>query len=592
MTAIAQPFNYERQWATYFGGENTFVLDNSTDSEGNVYIAGYVEGSIPYSNQFTTTGSFQPSYGGGMRDGYICKFNPEGLLVWSTYFGKTGDDLISGIHIDKDDNIYITGETSSNNMASVGVHQTLLSGSSDGFIARFSVAGVCIWSTYFGGGENDAVHAIDTDFLGNLYVYGRTRSTSAIATIGSFQENWNASGDSDGNDFIASFTDGGLLIWATYYGTNLPSHSSRITGIDVNNGFFYVAGFAIDSSSSNYFATPGCYQPTNSNAIGVGADMFLSKFSLSGSREWSTYYGGGVIERSVGSGGIGDRNVHTVSATPSGVYIGGLSNSPNNVATPGSFQTTKQGYSNFVAKFNYDGNMAWGTYLGNTTAAQANGVVSSNTAMLTTTLTDEVYLSGSSYMNDIASPGSYQPHVRTEDETGFYQNNDCFIAKLSSDGTTREFGTYYGGYESEHGSRCLLHDTGFYILGTTFSTENISSENSYQPNLNVLSVTAPPVPGNAFIAKFIETPLNTDEVSKEKSAIYPIPNNGTFNVRLNSNYIGSDLAIYDAQGKMILSKIIIQENTLVKITVSDGIYIVKLSNGKDLSYNCKMVVKN
>lgn len=593
LNCVGQPFNYERAWSTYYGGENTTIVDNSSDSQGNIYIAGYVKGSIPYSNNFTTNDAFQNVYGGGQHDGFIAKFDTNGLLVWATYFGKSEDDLIHGIHIDKDDNIYIAGETSSNEMATVDAFQVSLSGSSDGFLAKFTVTGDCIWSTYFGGAGTDSLHGLDTDFLGNIYMFGKTTSTAGISSVGSFQEEWgNSANTSDGNDFIASFTDLGSLVWATYYGTNQSSSVSRITGIAVGGSYFYVGGFAIDNSASGYFATPDCFQSTNSNPLGLGGDMFLSKFALSGSRMWSTYYGGGAIERSVGGGGNGDRNVRTVAVTPTAVYLAGLSNSPNNVATSGSFQTTKQGYSNFIAKFNHDGTRIWGTYLGNTTSGLANGVFSNNTAFLTATTSDQIFVSGSTYMNDVASPNSYQSEVSTLEPHGFLQNNDSYIVKLSSDGTTREFGTYYGGYESEQGSRCLLHDDGFYILGTTFSVENISTTESHQPELDSSSINPSQAPGNAFIAKFVSTPLLTAEVTYKNSVIYPIPNNGTFNIHLNSNYIGSDLNIYDVQGKLMLSRKILLEDTTVSMSLRDGSYIIKINNGTDFSYSCKIVVKN
>lgn len=35
---------YERAWSTYFGGQDTYVLDSAIDNSGNSYIVGTVSG--------------------------------------------------------------------------------------------------------------------------------------------------------------------------------------------------------------------------------------------------------------------------------------------------------------------------------------------------------------------------------------------------------------------------------------------------------------------------------------------------------------------------------------------------------------------
>ena len=55
------------------------------------------------------------TYGGGVvrGDAFLSKFSPTGTLVWSTYFGGSGDDDGVEISIDNQDNIIMSGNTDS-----------------------------------------------------------------------------------------------------------------------------------------------------------------------------------------------------------------------------------------------------------------------------------------------------------------------------------------------------------------------------------------------------------------------------------------------------------------------------------------------
>ena len=96
---FAQDFNYERAWATYYGGANTYLMDDAIDSQGNVYLVGYMQGSAENLNAFVTPNAFQPIFGGGGKDGFIAKFNPDGLLLWATFLGGTNVDVINTLQL-------------------------------------------------------------------------------------------------------------------------------------------------------------------------------------------------------------------------------------------------------------------------------------------------------------------------------------------------------------------------------------------------------------------------------------------------------------------------------------------------------------
>lgn len=583
-------FNYEREWATYFGGENTFALDSATDSQGNVYLVGYMVGDPQYLETFITSNAYQQNYGGGERDGFVAKFSSEGLLIWSTFFGGTENDAITAITISQD-RIFVGGASSSGNMATVNAHQFALHGSEDCFLSEFDTAGQRLWLTYYGGNLTDYVSGIQSDGNGSIYIYGQTGSADGIASPTGFDTMYipTSGGEDDYTSFIAKFSDSGQnLLWGTYYGTNEGSRTSHITGLALSPSGLYVAGAVFDLSPNPYFATADCHQSYNSNPASLGQDMFLSKFAFDGSRLWSTYYGGQGVERNIYASFSAAKfryNLHSVAYGDNAVYISGTANSNNNIVTPGTYQQTKQGFANFLAKFNENGVRVWGTYFGET----GDITVAPAYCSVATDSTGEPYLSGSAFMNFLSSPDGYQQNV--SNPAPFHRRYDAFAAKFSKDGQTRYFGTYYGGPEVECGNKTLLATDGFYILGTTSSSQNIATDGSHQPQFSNFIDGDPDLLANGFIVKFKELPLSVDAFKKEGAVIYPVPNSGNFYIRLNTNYIGGRLSIFDALGKIVHTQKITKENQeLYANSLSAGIYILKIYRG-DMLYEKKFLVE-
>ena len=100
------------KWCTYFG---TSAYDSgekiALTNDGNIVFCGYTSGVTSH----TTLGCFQPISGGGY-DCFITKINPNGTIIWSTYFGKSGGDFAFEIKVDNYDNIIIGGTTTSPNL--------------------------------------------------------------------------------------------------------------------------------------------------------------------------------------------------------------------------------------------------------------------------------------------------------------------------------------------------------------------------------------------------------------------------------------------------------------------------------------------
>lgn len=323
-----------RIWATYYGGkDNDYSAKVCVDDSDNVYFVGWTSST----SQITSTGAYQASFGGGTHDAFLVKFTNAGKRQWATYFGGSDFDECIGVWVDHSYNLYITGFTlSDSGIATSGVYQNSYggggnNGGGDAFLAKFNFKGNRIWATYFGGSGDDLGYSVTTDISNNIYIAGRTESTSTIASQGAYQTNY---GGNQFDAFLAKFDTSGSRLWATYYGGSKTDDAGSV--ICDNWGNVYFSGMTLSTSG---ISTSGAVQLN----FGGASDAFVAKFNTVGNRQWATYFGGQDYE----FGG------NMITADKYGnVSLIGLTKSTNAIATWGTQQTSNAGkYDAFIAKF-------------------------------------------------------------------------------------------------------------------------------------------------------------------------------------------------------------------------------------------------
>ncbi len=200
----------DKIWGTYFGGPAyDWAGDAIIDNNDSLYIVGWTSSLSGISN-----GNAHQPNNGASYDGFIAKFDTTGNIAWSTYYGGNDIDLVTGVTINLSNDLYISGKSrSTNNIATLDGHQTLLSGSNDAFLAKFSPNGDRVWGTYYGGaageGQTNLSYggiyyqnpSVDAKFSDNIFLVGYSGSTG-IATAGAYQISNNG-----GDSFIAKFRD-------------------------------------------------------------------------------------------------------------------------------------------------------------------------------------------------------------------------------------------------------------------------------------------------------------------------------------------------------------------------------------------------
>src|SRR5581483_12282378 len=81
-------------------------------------------------------------------------------ILWTTYFGGTGDDAARGVALDNQGNVYVTGYTNSANFLT-----NLTASTYDAFLVKMSAStGSIAASTLYGGPGVDMATSIALDY--------------------------------------------------------------------------------------------------------------------------------------------------------------------------------------------------------------------------------------------------------------------------------------------------------------------------------------------------------------------------------------------------------------------------------------------
>jgi hypothetical protein len=315
-------------WVRQYGGltsEPEYSWGLSIDELGNVYMAGsggFGEGSA------TNT---------GQEDAFLSKFDPSGALLWTQRIETDRPEIANGVSTDGLGNVYIAGWA----MGGWNERET------DAYVSKYDAAGALQWTRQFGINQFDGSYGVSADGLGNVYLVGETSSQ--------FPRFYNA--------FVRKYDAGGALQW-----------TSQIGGTD---GQTFGRGVSADGLGNVYISGA-----TDQD------DAFVSKYNAAGNLEWTRQLGNG-ISRSVSADGLGNVFVSgpllqkfdaagnllwTKDSGSEKVSADGL----GNVYLSGRIPGAEPGQSQFISKYDTDGNLDWTRVLGQSifaTSADGEGNV-------------------------------------------------------------------------------------------------------------------------------------------------------------------------------------------------------------------------
>lgn len=276
------------QASTYVGGSGTDGLNISNtllftnlgdqfrgeiilDDQENVIIS-----STTRSTNFPTQFGSQNALSGA-QDAVLFKMPPTlSNLMWSTYFGGSGEETGNSVQLASNGSVYMAGGTTSSNLPISGGFDTSFGGDVDGYVARFNGNNGNVQSgTFVGENEYDQVYFVQIDVDDRVYVLGQTESNLGI-TGGLY-------GNANSGQFIQKYsTNLATQEWKTMVGASSGHVEISPTAFLVSDCYnIYFSGWggvlninngnAPFSTTNGFPVTPNAYQPTtNGNNFYIG----------------------------------------------------------------------------------------------------------------------------------------------------------------------------------------------------------------------------------------------------------------------------------------------------------------------------------
>ncbi len=464
-------------YSSFIGGSDIdYAFGIAVDASSNAYVGGYTQ-----STNFPTTGGVVRTANAGGVDLTVSKINAAGnALLYSTYYGGTGDDRAWAIAVNGSGEAYLGGSTTSTTGFSTGgAYQTAFGGGTyDAFVLKLNAGATAVqYCTYYGGTGNDLARDIAVNAAGTAYIAGATTSTSSIASAGSFATVYGG-GTSDG--FVAAISNAGnTRVYGAYAG---GASEDKVEEIALKvNGEAVLLGYTRSYAGAGGFPSVNAFQANNGAPAGGPRDAFMMRINTAGSALLnSTFLGTAVEEMSRNPTPFDMNTQHKsggVAVNANGDIAIAIATDATNLPTVASVDATFNGDGGapaglgdvYIAVFSPAGNtLSFTTYLGGLNHDYATGGIrfdpsnplcivvggSNHSDQVTFPVTAGAYLTsrGSTTTNDQGFITKYcdvvlpiellefsalllsSGDVLTEWKTALEKNNDYFLIQRSADG--------------------------------------------------------------------------------------------------------------------------------------------------------------
>lgn len=520
-TSSAQSY----QWAKRIGGYGVdFGRAIGSDAQGNIYVAGQFEfdGYFDGSNATPSLTAF------GTHDIFLAKYSPTGSLLWVRKAGGTGGDAGTAIYVDAAGNSYITGEMEGTSY--FGNITLNCMGSNDIFVAKYDANGNVVFAAQAGGYSGDRGRAIVADASGNVYVTGEFRQS---ATFGAHTVTAVASTNDYKDYFLAKYNPLLGWEWVRPGGSSIDDQGQAIC-LDAS-GNIIVAGYH----------GPGSTFGSASLSSAGGFDMFLAKYTPSGTLDWIQRAGGQWDDYISGLAYNKNDNI---------IYLTGEFRGTSDF---GSITKSEQGWGDiFVAAYSSAGSPIWVSTAGGSSATDFGKSIALDAS-------NNIYITGG-YGKSATFPASMNGDT-----------SEVFIASFNTSGNLRWVIDAKGSGKEDHGKGITVDPSGnIYVVGNY--NEHLGTASS---TLNI---------GNAILTGFSNEdmfvlkyspvlPSGIEEHSEAFSNVFPNPVSTTVSVKVNHT---GELYITNEIGQTLFRKSVTKDD-LVTIDVtgySKGLYFIRMGD--------------
>jgi hypothetical protein len=457
-------------WAKSMGGGKGSSASASRvriDSIGNVYTTGSFQGTVdfdpsPISTTNFTSAKFDNLPGTRTNDVFVSKLDSDGNLIWAKAMGGSDSEMVSGLAIDANGNVYTSGTFESAvadfDPSPIGMGNLNSKGYNDAFISKLDSSGNFVWAKAFGGDSFDNGAGLVADGNGNIYTSGFFTGTvdfdpSPTGTSNLSTRGVRTAGFSNSGIFLAKLTTAGDFVQAQQFTSGSLVTTSRAV-ID-NFGNRYISGFfngIVDFDLS----------PTGTaNLVGLGkTNRFISKLGSNGNFIWAKAINGVddtiTIDLEVDTNG----NVYTT-----GTFRGTVDFDPSLTGTANLISEKNQNI--YISKLDSNGEFVWAKAMGGAYPTgfeiDANG---------------NIYTTGHFY-----GVADFDPSLTGTANLGSTEGEDNFISKLDSNGNFVWAKAGYVYSYSYEGRKLFEVDS----RGNIYTTGSFSGTVDFDPSLTGVS---------------------------------------------------------------------------------------------------------
>lgn len=221
----------------------------ATDSAGDVVVLGAYSGQIDFKKAPTALNQ-------GLTDVFLAKLSAkDGEVQWHKEFGSTGDDAGSGVAVDSQEDIVITG-TYSGNMQGLDGWDGVFSGGElpDIFVAKFSAIGETKWTKGFGNDKAQISYSIAMDAADNIVF-----SAGFVGSVDFGGGMLPSPGDYYSNVAVVKLAADGSHVWSKAFGDSKDQFSLGVATDSVGDVVLTGAAAGSIDFGGGPLSSPGDY---------------------------------------------------------------------------------------------------------------------------------------------------------------------------------------------------------------------------------------------------------------------------------------------------------------------------------------------
>lgn len=526
------------------------------DALGNIYSTGGFQGTVDFDpgiGAYTLT-SF------GSLDIYVSKLDNNGNFLWAKQIGGTSSEAVSGITLDASGNICLVGyfQSIADFDPSAGTYTLSGTVGYDIFVCKLDANGNFIWAGKMGGSSFERGYGITTDASNNVYTTGYFRSTVADFDPGPGTYTMaNIAGTEEA--FVSKLDASGNFVWAKQMGGSGTDQGLSIT-VDALGNVITVGSFA----SPNADFDPGTSTFTISTQ-GLD-DIFVNKLDPAGNFIWTKQMGG--------SGGDFGNSVKIDGSN--NIYIGGYFNTTVDFdPSLATYTLTSFGGNDiYISKLDVNGNFLWASQMGGAGVDVVNSI--------SVDAAGNCYSTG--YFTSAIADFNPDAGTYTFTNTGA---NDIFVSQLNASGNF--LSAYQISGTSNEAGRGIACDNSNNI----YLTGDFQNTTDFDPGTATYTLSTTGA-ANVFVCKLnnITASINNEFNSIEQLiSIYPNPNQGQFEIKLNRAVKNAKIEIINLSGETVLTKNISGAKASIQITeLAKGVYFVNVLENSKVIATQKIII--